>query len=133
MTTITTYNIKTGQFYCIVQCPDELVLAQVPDGLGYVEGDFSGETHWFDLNLKSGVERPSMPCSVGIPAVVANGLDVATITNLPTPCIITVGGQSFEVDDGTVELTFDEPGVHTITLSAWPYVDHTVEITAYED
>lgn len=133
MMTITTYNTTTGQLYCTVQCPVDLLSKQVPNGLGYIEGVFSGETHWYNLNLKAVVERPQMSCPVTIPAVVANGIDAATITNLPVPCTVTVDGQSFEVDDGTVEMTFDEPGKHTITLSAWPYLDRTVEITAYED
>lgn len=133
MPTITTYDAATGQLFCVVQGPADLLSKQVFDGLGYIEGNFSGETHWFDLTLKAVVERPSMPFTVQKPAVIADGLDVATIADLPSPCTVTIDGQIFEVDDGTVELTFDEPGKHTITLSAWPYLNHTVEIIANED
>jgi hypothetical protein len=46
------------------------------------------------------------------------------VSNLPSPCTITIQGQSAEILDGEVELLFEVPGVYPFKLTAFPYLDY---------
>jgi len=66
------------------------------------------------------VTRSAMP-------VVRDGLHLA---GLPVPCGVTINGAEYSVDDGALELAFPQPGTYQVTLSAWPYLDTSFEVTA---
>lgn len=53
-----------------------------------------------------------------------------TLNNLPTPCQIIIDDISYEVDESTVELEFDEPGAHNIKVVAFPYLDKEFTVEA---
>ena len=78
----------------------------------FVEHDaVDSATHY----VKDGcvVERPSMPVSVS----------GARITGIPAGSVLTLGEQSFEVDDGEADIE----GYHgTVKLTCWPYLDAEV-------
>lgn len=53
----------------------------------------------------------------------ATTLDGPTLNNLPIPCQIQINGQTYACQDDHAELGFDLPGVYTITVTAWPFLD----------
>lgn len=59
---------------------------------------------------------------------------IAGLDALPKPCTVTVtsltlgASDTYEVTDGAFEYD-DLPGAYRITVSAWPYLDATFEVT----
>jgi len=51
------------------------------------------------------------------------------LRSLPKPCVITVEGVAHECTDATADLSFSHPGTYTVTVSAWPMLDATFEVT----
>lgn len=51
------------------------------------------------------------------------------LRSLPKPCVITVEGVAHDCIDATADLSFSLPGTYTVTVSAWPMVDATFEVT----
>ena len=74
-------------------------------------------------------DRPKMSPQTDKEVVAADGVDVVTISGLPTPCVAEIGEQTVTVEDGVLELTFDTPGDYLVKLSAHPYVNG--EVTVY--
>jgi hypothetical protein len=79
--------------------------------------------------------RPSPACPLDKPTITADGLDTATVSGIPTGASVRVtdsnGATDYTVNDGTLEVTADEPGTITITVTpAFPYKPLTVTVTA---
>lgn len=53
-----------------------------------------------------------------------------TLSNVPTPSVITVNGVDYECEDDTVELEFDQPGTYAVIVHAFPYLEGEFEVTA---
>lgn len=75
-------------------------------------------------------ERPEMSVIVDKTTIVADGIDMATIIEIPNPSTVTVGEQSVIVGDGVLELTFDAPDDYLVRIESWPYLDYEVTIHA---
>lgn len=45
------------------------------------------------------------------------------LTNLPTPCVITINGTRYECNDTKAELEFNQPTTYVVCVEAWPYKD----------
>lgn len=56
-------------------------------------------------------------------------LDGMTLRSLPSPCTITLKGQTHECTDDHCELSFSQPGTYPVQVSAWPMLDATFEVT----
>lgn len=61
------------------------------------------------------VKRPTMPLSVS----------GATITGIPAGSVLTLGEQSFEVDDGEADI---DGYSGTVKITCWPYLDAEVVV-----
>jgi hypothetical protein len=76
-------------------------------------------------------DKPAMPVSIDKTTVSADGIDLATISGIPVGALCRVASiAEAVVNDGTIELTFDNPGDYEITIIAFPYLDYTVTINA---
>ncbi len=63
--------------------------------------------------------------------IIADGLDVLTISNVPVgTTVIWPDGQEDVVNDGEVQLSTDLPGNYTLTFDAVPYLRQEVTIEA---
>jgi len=56
-------------------------------------------------------------------------LDGMTLRALPRPCVVTVEGIAHECTDRTAELSFSHPGTFAVTVTAFPVLDATFEVT----
>lgn len=83
----------------------------------WVDGRSDPDTHY----VKQGVLTPR-PQN---PAV----LDGGTLSGLPVPSTINIGGVDYPCDEPVAELAFDQPGTYRIVVRAWPYLnkEFTVE------
>ena len=100
---------------------EERIIANLRTGEDYVLGFVEGAD---DLNsyVLNGVvtSRPEMTPTV-------NGL---VITGLPVPCSLTTYGNTYEVTDGEVTLTYDLAGEYLVEVQAFPYLDWEVTVIA---
>jgi hypothetical protein len=79
--------------------------------------------------------RPSPACTLDKSTITANGTDTATLSNIPIGATVAVTDSNdtttYTINDGTLEITADEPGTITITVTpAFPYKPLTVTVTA---
>jgi hypothetical protein len=106
---LTHYDI-TGRITGVVTTEHQLTYDLNKTGL-YVEGGADLNTEYVD----AGVIKPRPAC----PAVLTG----YQLTHLPAPCTITIGDSGYQATETVVDLEFDQPGVYTIKIEAWPYLD----------
>jgi hypothetical protein len=56
-------------------------------------------------------------------------LDGMTLKNLPVPCTVTVEGVAHDCTDDHCDLSFSHAGTFAVTVSAFPMLDATFEVT----
>lgn len=56
-------------------------------------------------------------------------LNGSTLGFLPMPCLIIIDGTQYPCEDDNAEITFQYPGVHTITVKAARYREKTFTVT----
>lgn len=81
------------------------------------------------------VRRSPMPVVVDKTDMLADGIDVCTISGLPDPSIVTISGGisagPMPVNDGSLEISCDYAGTITVKVSAPPaYLDWEVTLNA---
>lgn len=89
------------------------------ESLGYlkVDGPVEGGTHYvLDGQV---TDRPPNPAQL-------NGM---TLSAVPTGSTITIEGTDYPCNDGTAQLSFDQPGTYTVTVKCWPMQVATFEVT----
>lgn len=86
---LTYYNASTGEVVATVVGPVQESLAF----LNYIEGIFPGDTFYVSGGVA--MQRGEMSLSL-------SGL---TITGIPSASKVTINGETFEVNDGSVEIT----------------------------
>jgi hypothetical protein len=82
--------------------------------------------------------RPSMVEDLGFSldkvSIHADGIDVATMSNIPTSSMVVYSGPDSArrelVQDGTLEFVTDIPGEHVIRIECFPYLPEEVTIHA---
>jgi hypothetical protein len=122
---------------------------------GFLQADVAPSADWFEPGvsaiesvgefgddgsaqyLPGGVltARPATACTLDKSTIAANGLDTATLSGIPSGAAVSVtdqnGTTTYTVNDGALEITADEPGTITITVTpAFPYKPLTVTVTA---
>lgn len=75
---------------------------------------------WLDY-VTDGAVQPRQVCPVT--------LDGYTLTGLPVPCAVEIGGESHACDGGEVDLLLPA-GEYAVTVSAWPYLPAHLTVTA---
>lgn len=78
--------------------------------------------------------KPALGATPDKTTVLADGVDVVTISGLPDPTSFTLTGSGVQdsgtVTDGVLALTFDTPGKYQIELRAMNKLPQQVEINA---
>lgn len=76
-------------------------------------------------------DKPPMPITIDKTTVSADGVDVVTIAGVPVGAICKIASMAEAVvNDGTIELSFDSIGDFMVTISAFPYLDYEVMVSA---
>lgn len=112
------YEVESGAISMVGGGPPGIAgIQSVPAGFALIEAQASIATDY----VLDGVvtPRPANPATV----------DGLTLSNLPVPCTITIDGQEYACGDDTAELSFTQPGVYRVTVSAWPMLDVTFEVS----
>lgn len=89
------------------------------DGLKML-GEGTIDTHW----VSNGEVLEKTPC----PAI----LDGLFLRDVPVPAIITIDGVRYETSEPVVELTFNLPGIYTVTIESIPHLPISFMVT-HED
>ena len=92
-------------------------IQEPPPGGQQVIGYGRAETHYVSVGRI--LPRPANPAT----------LDGVTLKTLPSPCKIMIGTDEYDCTGDTCELSFTQPGTYTVTVSAWPMLDATFEVT----
>lgn len=90
---------------------------QTPEGGAIVLGDGGFDTDW----VSDGVITPRPQNTATLSGM--------SLTKLPTPCTITVESVTHDCADDHCDLSFSQPGTYTVTVSAFPMLDATFEVT----
>jgi hypothetical protein len=116
---ITPYLVHdaTGRILRTGQCPQEMVQLQAMDGNTALEGQASDLTDYVSNGVV--LPRPVNPATL-------SGLQ---LQNVPLPAALWFDGATYALTESTVDLTFDAPGAHVLTLQAFPYLDKTFTVT----
>lgn len=115
MPSYTLYNPATGEIRGQVICAASDIELNVLPGEAYIDGGYSALTYY----ILDGVATEKTLMSP-----VVSGW---TISNLPIPCNVRVGGVGYDVDDGVFEFSSPLPGPYKCIISAVPYL--TTEVT----
>lgn len=100
---------QTGRIVCIFNGTDEVFKAN-PDK-NFIEGIADPEVDYVKNGRLS--TRPLMKAE----------RELNVLKNLPVPCQIIINEATYDCDEPTVELEFDQPGIYNIIVRAWPYID----------
>ena len=100
---------------------NEYALAEISDG---------GKYEKVDVNTLEVVSKLEIPYTITTNTIAANGIDVATITDLPAGCIATVNNESEQETEGVIVFGTDLAGVYQILLTHPLALDTILEVTA---
>ena len=127
---ITIFDPRSGKINRVIIAPVGVAQDQVQEGESWVDGHSNDLIHYVDGGLI--VNRPTMPGTLDKPQILADGLDLATISNLPQPCTVTFSDQTYLVEDGEFAFTADIPGSYTVEVEAFPHLPATFTVEAIE-
>lgn len=101
-------------------CPDSMLLEQAQAGQTAIEGIANDVTQYISVGAVT--NKPALGSTIDKTTILANGIEIATISGLPNPtqATITGGGASstMTVIDGVLALTFNVTGVYKVRLTA---------------
>ena len=115
------------QIVRMATCPPELAAVQCQEGEDYIDGHY----HWDEYYIQDSqpVLRPESPANISADFVAADG--EAAVLLQAVAGTLTVGRETYEVETGEIELTFDTPGEYQIRLEAFPCLPFEAVIHAY--
>lgn len=122
-------NASTGEILRLVTCTADQVSLQVGANEEAIEAA-AGEldtTHYAVAGAL--VLRPTLG-GFDQTAIVADDVDVASITDLPDPCTVAVDGVEHEVTGGTLSISSPMPATYTVRIDCFPYLLFEEEIVA---
>jgi len=107
--TLTQYMIAdaTGKIVGLGNIPAFMLEFQVPPpGGSHVLGTGDQAVHYIQDGVRTA--RPTNPST----------LSGTTLSNVPNPSTVAINGKSYAVTDGTLEMSFPQPGTYAITVSS---------------
>lgn len=128
---ITIFDPRSGKIHRVIIAPFGVAQDQVQEGESWVGGHSDDLIHYVDGGLI--VNRPTMPCTIDKPQILADGNDLATISGLPEPCTVSFKGEEYEVTDGSFSFTANIPGIFTVEIEAFPYLPATFTVEAIDE
>lgn len=113
------YADSSGKITATGRVPAFMVPDQPPpDGGSVAIGKADKSLHYVTGGAIA--ERPANPSTL-------SGL---RISNVPNPSTVTIDGENpYTVTDGEVDLEFTQPATYTVTVSSWPMLDATFQVT----
>ncbi len=129
---VTVYNLETGRIERIITASISLAQNQAGYGESWLVGSANPCFQYVDLVTGLIAQRPTMPGTLDKPQILADGLDLATISNLPQPCTVTFAGQTYLVEDGEFAFTADIHGSYIVEVEAFPHLPATFTVEAIE-
>lgn len=127
------YNIDTGKIKYTLQISAESAKAAVEQfGEYLIEGDGESQTHYVDITVSPPIlrEKQQQQTQQDKKELHADGVELLILSDLPVPCIVTIGGERYDVDDGVLEWATLRRGKYAIRVSAVPFRDWESEVTA---
>jgi hypothetical protein len=112
MNSITFYNRLNGKIIGQLTATDSsLQITKESPFHAWVDDLWFAQTHY----IPSGevTLRPENPATL-------TGLE---LTNLPVPCVVKIGTQSYPCTESTATLSFNQPGTYKVTIESWPHLD----------
>lgn len=113
-----------------------MVLLQAKAGEYILAGVTANDaTQYVDTATQQIVDKWPLGGTPNKTTAAADGVDLVVIGNLPNPTQAVIAGpgvyETAEVTDGTLELTFHEPGEYRVRLSSLHRLDQEVVINAH--
>lgn len=127
------YDPETGKIKYTLQITTEAARAAVEQfGEHLAEGDGEAQTHYVDVHAVPPILRGKQPQQTQQDKVElhADGVELLTLSALPVPCIATIGGERYNVDDGVLEWGTLRRGDYHITVEAVPFLTWESEVRA---
>jgi len=127
------YDPSTGEVITTGSAPDNMVDLQSAPGLNRYVGQVDPVHQYIDVTDPANpvvADKQPLPYTVDKTTVVADGVDIVTISGLPDSAEVEVSGAVATPTAGVVELTFASPGDYTVQMRAFPYLDAEVTIHA---
>ena len=126
----TRYDAETGRIHSSGTCDNsgyELQGSLYPD-LALTQQASDPE---FDFVL-DGMVIPRPTLAFDKLTIKADGVDEATLPDLPDSCEVVVDGEVHVVEGGTLTITSDLPALYVIEIKAFPYMDFKGVVEAVE-
>lgn len=128
------YDPATGRVLRGGKCPAAVVPHQAQSGEAVLRNhdliEFDPHLHMVGPDGER-LDRPDGPWSIDKTSIVADDVDVATISGLPEGMTIRANGVVAEVDaTGVVEVSSDKVGEIRVEGEAWPWRPLAITITA---
>ena len=130
------YNTTTGVIVAERGYPGEMP-GGISAGTGnaWIEKTVIGDTsqHYVDVSVPEILVRPVMPITVPTTSVPGDGVSEIVISGLPVGtsavCSLPDGKVNVIVDDSTLEVSSDVPGIGEVQLSHGLHLSQTIEVT----
>lgn len=123
----TVYDPSTGKIIRHGFCAKEAIRFQAMLGEAVIDRAPDDDQTQYIVNGEFAT-RPEV--SISKTEIVADGVDVAVI-DLGEPFVVVVNGETYEIEDGSLEFSTDMPGVYTLEIDHFPYMPFKQEVTAH--
>jgi len=118
----TIYKTDTGRVVKIHIGVESGLANNVNADEGHYEGEFDAASTYFPDGEP--VLRPDNPAQLDKTSIVADGVDVATLSGVPVGAVVTLSAvgvlERVTVDDGVLEITAELPGDYTVSIDTFP-------------
>lgn len=127
------YDPETGKINYTLQMSkgniDEIV-EKFDEHLAEGDGDY--RTHYVDITVSPPIlrEKQQQQTQQDKVELHADGVELLTLGALPVPCVVTIGGERYNVDDGVLEWGTLRAGEYHITVEAVPFLTWESEVRA---
>ena len=107
----------------------------IPDDtleIGYIISDKSTALNKVDVITGEIIERADNNAALDFDTINADGVDEATITNVPNPSTAIINGEKYseEITDGKLVFTTDVEGTYFIQILSFPFKDKEFIVNA---
>ena len=129
MANYTVYKTATGEITKNASCSPSMAQYQTIAGESYIEARSDDLTQYILNDVVT--DKPPMPCSLDKTDVTADGVDVATLANVPAGAKVFSNGVLLGEGDGTdIEIDYDLAGVYPLRIKLFPYLDFEGAVSA---
>lgn len=127
------YNPQTGVILCTRIMSQELADCMKRDfNACLLEGEGDNSTHYVDITKTPPeiTRKHAQKTTQSALQISADGEDTLILDNLPVPCNVSIGNETYTVNDGCLEWSTLLQGIYSIWVSAVHYVDWKGQVKA---